>query len=862
MLPSAAAVADVGPAFARLKADVQAERAALQARFRSSGDGPRVLREHCRLIDRTLKDVWRQLRLPASLALLAVGGYGRGELYPYSDIDVLILLKAPASPDLAAKIEELVGRLWDMGLELGHSVRTVTECAEEAAKDVTVMTSLLEGRLIAGSRELFARFDRARTGCIEPRAFFKAKQFEQAQRHTKFQDSPYSLEPNLKEAPGGLRDLQVVLWIARACGLGKSWQQLARRGLITAEEARQAQRHHRLLQDLRVRLHYAAGRREDRLLFDYQESLARGLGYRAASHRRAGEQLMQAYFRTAKAVTQLNTILLQNIGAEIFPVKTSDSEAINDKFARVGELLDARRADLFEHDPSAILESFLVMQQHSELQGMTAKTLRALWRARERIDAAYRRNARNRATFLAILQQPRGIVHELRRMNQCGILGRYLPAFRRIVGQMQHDLFHVYTVDQHILAVVRNLRRFTMLEFSHEYPLCSRLIAGLERHWLLYIAAIFHDIAKGRRGDHSQLGKIDARRFCREHGLSAEDTELIVFLVEHHLTMSSVAQKQDLSDPQVVRRFADVVGTERRLVALYLLTVADIRGTSPKVWNAWKSKLLEDLFQSTQYLLKGGTLEADQYIQSKQGEAKRLLRLYELSDTVQDALWRNFDVSYFLRHDAQEIAWHTRMLYSRPSVEQPVVKARLSPVGEGLQAMIYVRDQRDLFARICGYFGSVGFSILDAKIYTTRHGYALDTFQLMDVGNVPHPRDMISRIEAELTAWLANQVPLPPPVRGRVSRRVKHFPITPEVRIMPDEKGQYYSLWITAGDRPGLLYAIALVLSRYGIDLHTAKIVTLGERAEDVLVVSGAALANPKTMLQFETDLLAALQAQ
>jgi [protein-PII] uridylyltransferase len=407
---------------------------------------------------------------------------------------------------------------------------------------------------------------------------------------------------------------------------------------------------------------------------------------------------------------------------------------------------------------------------------------------------------------------------------------------------------------------VRNLRRFTMLEFSHEYPLCSRLMAGLERHWLLYIAAIFHDIAKGRGGDHSQLGKVDARRFCREHALSSDDADLVVFLVEHHLTMSSVAQKQDVFDPQVVRRFADVVGTERRLVALYLLTVADIRGTSPKVWNAWKSKLLEDLFQATTLMLKGGKLEADQYIQSKQSEAKRLLRLYELSDTVQDALWRNFDVPYFLRYDAQEIAWHTRMLYSRPSGEQPVVKARLSPAGEGLQAMIYVRDQRDLFARICGYFGSVGLSIVDAKIYTTRHGYALDTFQLMDVGNEPHPRDMISRIEGELSGWVANQMPLPPPIRGRVSRRVKHFPIAPEVRIVPDEKGQYHSLSITAGDRTGLLYAIALVLSRYGVNLHTAKIVTLGERAEDVLVVSGAALSNPKTVLQFETDLLAALQ--
>ncbi|MGC2517977.1 MAG: [protein-PII] uridylyltransferase [Burkholderiales bacterium] len=861
MFPLRTAAENFAPALAQMKAGLQAERAALQARFRETGDAALLLREQRRLVDRVLKGLWRRLQMPASLALLAVGGYGRGELYPHSDVDILVLLPEPPSAALAAKLEELVGRCWDTGLEIGHSVRTVPECIAEAAKDITVRTSLIEARLVTGNRSLFAEFHRATHTGFDAQAFFKAKRLEQEQRYTKFQDSPYSLEPNIKEAPGGLRDLQVVLWISSTCGFGVSWTQLAQRGLITRQEARQAQRHQRLLQDLRVRLHYAADRREDRLLFDYQESLARDLGYVASADHRAGEQLMQSYFRTAKAVTQLNTILLQNLGAEIFPVRNADTEVINERFQRVGELLAARSSDLFEREPSAILEGFLLMQQHSELKGMTAPTLRALWRARARIDAAFRRDPANRATFLALLQQPRGIVHELRRMNQYGILGRYIPAFRRIVGQMQHDLFHVYTVDQHILTVVRNLRRFTMLEFAHEYPLCSRLIAGFERHWLLYIAALFHDIAKGRGGDHSQLGKLDARRFCREHGLSRDDTQLVEFLIEHHLNMSAVAQKQDLYDPEVVRRFADVVKTERRLVALYLLTVADVRGTSPKVWNAWKGKLLEDLFRATQHLLKGGRFEADQYIQAKQEEAKRLLRLYALTDTVQDAFWRHLDVPYFLRHDAQEIAWHTRLLHYRVTPDKPVVKARLSPAGEGLQVMIYVIDQRELFARICGYFGSIQFNIVDAKIYTTRHGYALDTFQVMDTGSGAHYRDMIALIEKELGDWLARQAPLPEPVPGRMSRRVKHFPIAPEVHIVPDEKGQYHSLAITAGDRPGLLYGIARVLSRYNVSLHTAKIVTLGERAEDVFVVSGAALGNPKTALQLETDLLDALQA-
>jgi [protein-PII] uridylyltransferase len=842
-----------------LKSGLAADRVALRERFERSGDALAVLRGHCRLVDGLLREIWSRLRMPAGFALLAVGGYGRGELYPHSDVDILVLLPGDPSPDDAAKVEELIGALWDAGLEAGHSVRTVANCAEEAAKDVTVRTSLLEARLLAGHRALFREF-RDATRIFDVSGFFKAKRLEQEQRHTKYADSPYSLEPNLKEAPGGLRDLQVILWIGRAAGLGTRWTDLGRRGLITPAEARQAQRHEKFLQQLRVRLHYATGRREDRLLFDYQDSLARSLGYAATEERRASEQLMQRYFRTAKAVTQLNAILLQNLGAEIFPARESDIEIIDERFRRVGELLDARSDDLFERDPGAILESFLVMQKRSELKGMTAQTLRALWRSRLRIDAAFRADPKNRATFLALLQSARGIVHELRRMNQYDILGRYLPAFRRIVGQMQHDLFHVYTVDQHILTVVRNLRRFTMLEFAHEYPLCSRLIAGFDRHWLLYVAALFHDIAKGRGGDHSKLGKTEARRFCRDHGIAREDAELVEFLVEHHLTMSSVAQKQDLSDTNVVRGFADIVRTERRLVALYLLTVADIRGTSPKVWNAWKGKLLEDLFRLTQNLLQGGTFEADQYIRARQEEAKRLLRLYALSDTVQDALWRTLDVPYFLRHDAAEIAWHTRLLHYRISPDPPVVKARLSPAGEGLQVMIYVVDQRDLFARICGYFGSIGFNIADAKIYTTRSGYALDTFQVMDTGSGTHYRDMIALIESELADWLARQHPLPAQITGRISRRVKHFPIAPEVHIVPDERAQYHSLAITAGDRPGLLYAIARVLGKYNIDLHTAKIVTLGERAEDVFVVSGSALSNPKTVLQLETDLLEALQ--
>ena len=843
-----------------IRARLQSERAALKADFERNRDPFRILRKHRLLVDRTLKTMWNEAGLPRSFALLAVGGFGRGELFPYSDVDLLVLLPDDPGHGFSSRLEDLIGQLWDVGLEVAHSVRTLAQCDEEAAKDLTVQTTYLEARLIVGSRTLFRRFIDHSISHFDPQAFFSGKRLEQEQRHGKFQDTPYSLEPNIKEAPGGMRDLQTILWIARASGLGSTWSELAKRDFVTQAEARQLARCERLLRELRIRLHYTAGRREDRLLFDVQDRIAGEFGHMPTAHRRASELLMQRYYRTAKAVTQLNTILLQNIGAVIFQEQDVEPEIINERFQAVHELLDARDPELFERQPEAILESFQIMQQRPELKGMTAQTLRALWRARFRIDGAFRRDPRNRAAFLSVLQQPRGIVHELRRMNQYDILGRYLPSFRRIVGQMQHDLFHVYTVDQHTLAVIRNLRRFTMVEFAHEYPLCSRFIAGLERHWLLYVAAIFHDIAKGRGGDHSALGAVDAARFCRAHALSREDTELVVFLVRHHLTMSTVAQKQDLSDPEIVRRFAGTVETERRLIALYLLTVADIRGTSPKVWNAWRGKLLEDLFRLAQRLLRGQDIGYDQDIQAKQAEAKRLLRLYALSDTVQEALWKELDVAYFLRHDAQEIAWQTRLLHFRVDAERPVVKARLSPAGEGLQVMIYARDQRHLFARICGFLSNIGFNIVDAKIHTTRHGFALDTFQVMGSGSMPHYRDMINLIEHDLAERLEQQAEVPPPPQARMSRQLRHFPITPEVRILPDEKGQYYALSIIAGDRPGLLYGVACLLGRYEISLHTAKIVTLGERVEDVFRISGDALANPKAQLLLEQDLLEFLQ--
>jgi [protein-PII] uridylyltransferase len=840
-----------------LRGEVAAARQALKEGYLRRPNPRSLLAKHTQLVDATVKAVWGENVIAGDAALVATGGYGRGELFPCSDIDLLVLLAREPSEAEREALERLIGRLWDIGLEIGHSVRTVEGCVEAAAADVTVRTTLLESRFLVGSRALFRQLERELV--FDPVAFFKAKKLEQEQRHAKHQDSPYSLEPNLKEAPGGLRDLQVIQWIARASGIGKRWSDLVSHGLIERGEARELAKLETHLHDLRIHMHYLAGRREDRLVFDLQSALAAQLGHRDTAARRASEAMMQRYYQTAKGVTQLNAILMQNLEARLAPWPDTAPRPLNERFEVRAELLHVKQEKTFEREPTAILESFVLMMQHPELRGMTARTLRALWRARSSINASFRKNPVARMLFLHILQQPRGIVHEFRRMNQYGILGRYLPEFGRIVGQMQHDLFHVYTVDQHILMVMRNLRRFTMSELAHEFPLCTELMAGFERRWLLYVAAIYHDIAKGRGGDHSELGAQDVRAFCKSHLLSKEDSELVEFLVERHLAMSHVAQKQDVYDPEVLKAFAELVGTERRLVSLYLFTVADIRGTSPKVWNAWKGKLLEDLFRATRRVLTGEPLARDAALAEKQAEAARLLRLYALSDGVKERLWASLDTAYFLRHDAQEIAWHTRNLHYRVDADKPAVKARLAPFGEGLQVMIYTRDREALFARICGYFERAGFNIVEAKVHTTRAGYALDTFVIMGQGRDAHYQDRIAMIETDLAQELQSDAPLGPPRGGRLSRRVRHFPISPAVNIRPDERGAYHVLSIVAADRPGLLYGVARILARYRINLQTARINTLGDRAEDVFLISGAGLGDSKTVLQLEQDLLADL---
>jgi [protein-PII] uridylyltransferase len=865
-----------------LRETYKSDKAAVLQVLANSGSAVRGLKQTLKqlaiLADGLLIQLWQNAGFSPELALVAVGGFGRAELFPHSDVDVLVLLPAGQTPEgdpiLQAQLERFIGSCWDTGLEIGSSVRSLDECLAESAKDITVQTSLLEARRVTGNTKLFTEFQKQFQAAMDPQAFLVAKTLEMHQRHTKFDNTPYALEPNCKESPGGLRDLQMILWVARAAGLGHSWDELARKGLATPLEARQIKRNEALLGLIRARLHLQAKRREDRLVFDLQTNVAESFGYASditpegRLALRASEKLMRQYYWAAKAVTQLNQILLLNIEDRL---KTERGESIdhlrplNERFFEKAGLIEVASDDLYQKHPHAILETFLLYQATPGLKGLSARTLRALYNVRAIMNGRFRADPVNRQTFLQILQQPQGITHAMRLMNETSVLGRYLWVFRRIVGQMQHDLFHAYTVDQHILMVLRNVRRFFMAEHTHEYPFCSQLASGWDKPWILYAAALFHDIAKGRGGDHSQLGCAEVRTFCRQHQIGKEDGQLIEFLVSEHLTMSRVAQKEDLGNPEVIARFAQRVDNERRLTALYLVTVADIRGTSPKVWNAWKGKLLEDLYKSTLRVLGGRAPDANAEVEARKREA-----LIELARQAQPheghkALWDTLDLSYFMRHDASDIAWHARQLSRHVAINTPeqsrtIVRARHSPVGEGLQVLVFTPDQTDLFARICGHFDQAGFSILDAKIHTTRTGWALDTFQIVTPMLPEHYRELMSMVESGLAQTLEKHGPLPSPSRGRVSRRVKSFPVTPRVTLSPDEQGQKWLLSISASDRIGLLYSVARVLAQHRIHLHLAKISTLGERVEDNFLISGTALQHNRAQIEIETELLHALQ--
>ena len=802
------------------------------------------------LVDEVLREAWlRHLPLPAKgLALVAVGGYGRGELLPHSDIDLLLLHDGSALDPSKSAIERFLAFLWDIGLEVGSSVRTVKECARLAKDDITIMTTMLEARPLCGDPELFLAMQAALgPNKVWPvKDFYKAKLDEQRKRHQKYDDSGYKLEPNVKESPGGLRDIHTIAWVAKRHFGARSLAELQEKGFLTAQECSDLFAGQDFLWRVRFAIHMLTGRREDRLLFDHQVKVAALFGYvddeTSPKPNHAIEQFMQLYYRTIKSLICLNDLLLQLFDEAILRSPVLDRpKVLNLRFQVRGGFVEARLPDVFRRNPYALIEIFLLLQQHPEIEGIRAETLRLIRRDRKLVDEGLRDDVHARALFLEMFREKRGLTRALRRMNRYGVLGRYLPAFGLIIGHMQYDLFHTLTVDEHTLYVVRNLRRMAMKEFQKELPFASDVMERIEKKELLYLAGLFHDMAKGRGGDHSELGSIDAEKFCLDHGLSHADAALVAWLVKNHLMMSLTAQKQDVSDPVVVNTFATRVEDRKRLDYLFLLTCADIRATNPALWNGWRESLLISLYRAAARALERGLhdpVKPEEVVQEQTAMALALLKKSKIPPAQAHAVWARFEHDYFLRHTPQELAWHLPHIQSAREDELPLILVE-ALAARGTTVFVYMRDRDHLFGLTTGVLARLGLNILDARINTTGDGYTLDSYVVMEGDGTPIQRGhRHEEIREALRKVLADPEISVVDVNRRAPARLKHFNTPTTIFFSQDRARGRTLMELVTADRPGLLSLIGRVFHRRGILLDAAKIGTMGERAEDVFFIT------------------------
>lgn len=837
------------------------QREVLAKKFLADVDADAYLSAHAKAADKAVLAILKLNQLSEDVAVVAVGGYGREQQFPYSDLDLLFLLPDGVRDKDLKTISDAIGNLWSLGLTVGYSVRSIEECLEQAEVDITAQTAMLESRLIAGNEELFKTYSETMEKNLNLKMFYRAKFIEQQQRHLKYHESSYALEPNIKEAPGGLRDLNILIWVLRAARLGNTWQEVFEKGLITRRECELLESVTKSLYRLRIHMHLLTNRHEDRLIFEIQEPLAKALGIVGTVGRRPSEVMMQHFYVNAKTIGQLNSIILQAIKERYSKEPEQTGEPICSGFVRQGDVLGLESPDVLVKNPERILEAFLIQERHPDIPMKSSRLYRALFEAHSLMNKEWAENPVNRQTFLKIIQGRRGVWHALEEMNRRGVLGKLLPSFNRIVGQMQHDLFHAYTVDQHTLLAIRYLRNFTHSENAHELPLCTELMMAMKGSWRLVLALLYHDIGKGRGGDHSKIGAEIVRQMCRDFEIADEDADYIEFLVREHLTMSMVAQKQDISDPEVIENFAKKVGTMERLVSLYLLTVCDIRATGPKIWNAWKAQLLEDLFYSTARFLKGKGIDRDLLVSRRRKDALRLTRFTpEQRDRI-NKFWDNFDVAYFMKHSVRNIVWHAKVLL--PHLDSPksfVASRPLRGMEHAHEILILTQDRPELFARIVSNLQQYGLSIAEARIHTGHDGRVVDSFIVVDDGSDPDFEQEFARFQEILAEKLDLAEKLPPPLRGRPSRQSKLFPISPQASLRPDAAGRQYMLSIVTTDRLGLLASIARVFVQYGINLVTARITTLGERAEDVFLIESFKLRDPVFCAEFEKAVLEALE--
>lgn len=844
------ALAGAGPDAASLREILQAGNGALTSRFLAGDAATELIRDQTALVDRVIRAAWERScgpQLPDTV-LAAVGGYGRGELHPHSDVDLLVLLPAHDQRDVRDPVSAFLALLWDIGLHVGHGTRTVEECREESRQDLTTATTLMEARRLLGPEKLFQSMEQA---CAPPqiwpaRSFFEAKLKEQHARHGRYDDTAYNLEPNIKGSPGGLRDFQMIVWVARRHFGTGDLEALVEHRFLTAGQLRVLRQGRDFLWRLRFALHVLTGRKEDRLLFDYQARIARLFGYQDATYMLAVEQLMQRYYRTVMDLSRLNEMLLQLFQEAILMNPEVEAQPLNERFQVKNGFLQVVHDEVFERQPSAILELFLLLQQHPQIKGVSATTIDLLQRNLTLIDDEFRQDPRNHRLFLQILRAPAGVTHELRRMNLYGVLGRYVASFGRIVGRMQYDLFHAYTVDAHTLFVVSNLRRFALPRYDHEFPRCSEIMQSLPTPEIAYLAGLFHDIAKGRGGDHSELGAVDAEAFCLEHGMSRYEARLVAWLVRNHLILSMTAQRRDIADPVVIREFATRVGDEAHLDYLYLLTVADVRATNPKLWNSWKAQLFEELYLATKHALRQGLetpIDKDELLAERCATAREQLATAGLEAATIDRVWSLLTEDYFLRCRPETIAWHTRCLARfDPASQTVLVDVHDAEGSGGTEVLLYTPQEQHSFALATAVLDELGFTIADARIIPLDNGRTLSTYVVLEQsGERIADSGRHEQIRRHMERALSRGDGEPARITRRAPRQVRMFAIPTVVSFAVDAKKNRTVLELVAGDRPGLLSEVGRILRDRKVALHNAKIVTLGERAEDVFYVTDQA---------------------
>jgi len=831
----------------RFRGELKNAEQQLQQLFEQDTSATQLVTLRAGSIDVILQQAWliyfNQDEIENLPTLVAVGGYGRKELHPGSDIDIMLLLPAAEDEALHQAIVEFLTFLWDIGLEVGHSVRTTEECIEQALADITIATNLMEARLLYGATNLFENMrEQVDADHIWPsRDFFEAKWQEQINRHNKFDDTAYKLEPNIKEGPGGLRDIQMIGWVAKRHYGVDTLRDLIAFGYLTEDEYALLCEHREFLWQIRFALHVIAKRREDRLLFNFQREIAAMLNFSDDENQLGVENFMKQYYRTVGELSRLNEMLLQLFQEVIlYSDQSEEPSPINERFQSRRGFIETVSEDTFKQHPSALLEIFLLLEKDPSLKGVRAETIRLIRASRNLIDDDFRANSKNKALFIDIISQPQGITHEFRRMHRYGILGAYLPNFEQVTGQMQYDLFHIYTVDEHTLFVVRNLRRFTIAEFAHELPHCSEVIKHIPKPELLYLAGLFHDIAKGRGGDHSELGEGEARDFCLNHGLSAYNADIVAWLVRNHLVMSRTSQREDISDPDVINKFADLVDNRDKLDYLYLLTIADMRATSPDVWNNWKGSLLKELYTNTLSALRKRikSIDDDAHIDDiKNSVLENFKSRAELTKPTQ-ALWANLSEDYFLRYSANEITLHAENIIKHNSTAPLIVLNDESDRG-GTEIFIHTQVHKGLFTAVTSLLEQIGLNILDARIVSSSDGKSYDSYIVLNQNgdeisiksNGKEICDALTRVLSEdsLTITKVNRIS---------PRQHRHFPTLTEVKFSEDIHHKHSIMEVISTDQPGLLAIIGNEIDKNNILLHNARISTFGTRVEDLFFIT------------------------